>query len=1071
MKRRVFAVASMSMLLVSMLVPGSAGAASPQRFQQGHLRRAQPGLTAVLAEMKGNRRVEVAVQLRGQPVSTYEGIALATGSTLSAGRKQDIRHTLGTRQRVTALRLRSLGATIQFTYTDVFNGFRIRVKAKQLDTIAHLANVQAVLTVPRHTRDNVNTVPYLGADKTWGQTGKTGKGVKIAIIDTGINYYHLDFGGKGNTAWKADDSTVREPGTFPTSKVVGGYDLVGDSYDADTQPVPHPDPDPLDCKAKTADQHGTHVAGTAAGTGVTGAGKTYTGPYDAHTLADTDFRIGPGVAPQAKLLAYRVFGCTGSTYLVADAIERAVQGGADVISMSLGSPFGDAGSLDSVASDNASLAGVVVVASAGNEGASAYITGSPAAATRSIAVAAVDAVPDFPGARLNMASGPDITGVNANDATLPVSGKINLFHDDPSTAVDDATGEGDESLGCFPGDYDYNNFHAGQIAVVFRGICPRTDRAVQGQAAHAAAVVMINNAATLPPFENTIRGVTIPFIGVDGSDADRFTADDGSTISIHSAGILSNTGYKGTADFSSAGPRGGDSAVKPDVSAPGVSVFSADGGTTTQGKSFSGTSMAAPAVAGVAALIRQAPPSWDPRAVKAAIVSTASAGKVDPYDLRIAGSGLVQPRRAVDTVAFVYTEPGSSSLAFGFQEAGKAPGSSDSFTETRKMTIRNTSGHSLRYDLSNTFNGSARGVVVHVSPSSVSVPANSKASVNVRITLSESAVSALPAAAPDHAPNLAVDDFGSFYTPVTTVRGAIIATPRSSGTGVYALRVPWLVVPKGLSDVRVSGSRTAYTGSGSTRTASIKFHNYGLHKGIVDVYAWGLSDARENVGDVDLRAAGVQSLDTSVCTGVSDPADRCMVFAVNTWHPWSNAAADEFDVLIDVTKDGNADFELFSADDGLVFTGESNGITDAFVYDIGAGQLVDVFDAVVSANGSTILLPSLASDFGLDKSGPASFEYWVKSLSFQSDDPVSDVMHTGDSGVGANQNARFNPFSPSLSNGFLKTLSPNKTATIPLVVHTSSYRARLGQKGWLVVTLDDSNGADQADQVMVGELP
>ena len=76
-------------------------------------------------------------------------------------------------------------------------------------------------------------------------------------------------------------------------------------------------------------------------------------------------------------------------------------------------------------------------------------------------------------------------------------------------------------------------------------------------------------------------------------------------------------------------------------------------------------------------------PSWDPRAVKAAIVGTASAGKVDPYDLRIAGAGLVQPRKAVDTVAFVYTDPGSSSLAFGFQEAGKVPGSSNAITETR----------------------------------------------------------------------------------------------------------------------------------------------------------------------------------------------------------------------------------------------------------------------------------------------------------------------------------------------------------------------------------------------------
>ena len=140
------------------------------------------------------------------------------------------------------------------------------------------------------------------------------------------------------------------------------------------------------------------------------SGRTYTGPYDSHTLANTDFRIGPGVAPQAKLLAYRVFGCTGSTYLVTDAIERAVQGGADVINMSLGSPFGTAGTLDAIASDNASLAGVVVVAAAGNEGGSAYMTGTPGTATRAIAVAAVDAVPEFPGARLNMASGPDITG-------------------------------------------------------------------------------------------------------------------------------------------------------------------------------------------------------------------------------------------------------------------------------------------------------------------------------------------------------------------------------------------------------------------------------------------------------------------------------------------------------------------------------------------------------------------------------------------------------------------------------------------------------------------------------------
>ena len=333
-------------------------------------------------------------------------------------------------------------------------------------------------------------MPYLGADRTWGQTGRTGKGVTIAIIDTGLNYYHVDFGGKGNAAWMADDPTSREPGTFPTGKVVGGYDLVGDDYDADTQPVPpsRSGPPRLQGPGRRIGQHGTHVAGTAAGTGVTIAGQTYTGSYDSHTSHDTDFRIAPGVAPKARLLAYRVFGCEGSSSVVVDAIERAVRDGADIINMSLGTSFGDAGSLDAIAADNAALAGVVVVASSGNSGASAYLTGAPGSATRAISVAAMDALPGYPGARLDMATGPDIQAINANGADLGVSGKLKVFRDDPSTPPDPSTGEGDESRGCFAQDYTYNGFVDGQIAAVYRGSCARADRAVQGQKQHAAAV-------------------------------------------------------------------------------------------------------------------------------------------------------------------------------------------------------------------------------------------------------------------------------------------------------------------------------------------------------------------------------------------------------------------------------------------------------------------------------------------------------------------------------------------------------------------------------------------------------
>ncbi len=428
---------------------------------------------------------------------------------------------------------------------------------------------------------------------------------------------------------------------------------------------------------------------------------------------------------------------------------------------------------------------------------------------------------------------------------------------------------------------------------------------------------------------------------------------------------------------------------------PGVSVFSADGARPRQGKSLSGTSMASPAIAGVAALVKQAHPGWGPRDIKAAIMGTASSGRVSPYDVRIAGAGLAQPRRAVDTVAFVYTDPGSSSLTFGLKQAGKRTGTTTSFTETQKLVIRNTSSKTIRYDLRNSFNGDSRGLKVSISPSFVSVPAKSRKTVGVKISLAESAVAALPAAAPNHAPRLSVDRFGNYYTPVTTVRGVIIADPRGTGKGVYPLRVPWLVAPRGISDVReVDDSRTAFVTDGARRKASIKFRNYGLHRGLVDVYAWGLTDGRDVVGEIDLRAAGVQSLDTELCTGIPDSSDRCLVFAINTWQRWSNAAANEFFVVIDVNKDGEPDYVIDAVDDGFVFAGDFNGLLDALVIDLSTGDLVGGFDAVVAANGTTLLLPALASDFGLDKDGPVAFDYWVESYTLAAESFQFDEMHT-----------------------------------------------------------------------------
>ena len=164
-------------------------------------------------------------------------------------------------------------------------------------------------------------------------------------------------------------------------------------------------PNPLDCNG-----HGTHVAGTAAGFGVLPTARPTPARTTPRPISRTHWIVGPGVAPKADLYAIRVFGCEGSTDVVVDAIEWAVDHDMDVINMSLGSPFGGADEPDAVAADNAAKAGVIVVASAGNAGPNPYITGSPASGTGAISVAASDPTPSFPGANVALSTGAQPSG-------------------------------------------------------------------------------------------------------------------------------------------------------------------------------------------------------------------------------------------------------------------------------------------------------------------------------------------------------------------------------------------------------------------------------------------------------------------------------------------------------------------------------------------------------------------------------------------------------------------------------------------------------------------------------------
>jgi subtilisin family serine protease len=494
-------------------------------------------------------------------------------------------------------------------------------------------------------------------------------------MDSGLDYTLPEFGGCFGSA----------------CKVRGGFDLVGDDYN-DTagpgfQPVPHPDGNPLPCDPNFADRqevlgfgasdagHGTHVAGIAAADGH-GAGQVV------------------GVAPKASLLAYRVFGCNGSTDtdVMIHAMELALADHADVLNMSIGSAFSNwPESPEAVAADNLVDAGMVVVASIGNSGANGgqlWSAGSPGVGRKVIGVASFDntkaTLPSF------LVGGTSF-GYNraaGSLATVPQSGSGEIvFTGTPATTNDGCNAFAAHSLD-------------GKIAFIRRGTCGFYNKALNAQHAGAVAVVLYNNAAgalnpTVAPVPTGAEPVTIPVAAI--------TAADGATIF---AGLATNHTLTWTdqtieaplatagliSDFSSFGTDA-ELQLKPDLGAPGGQIYSTWPHQQFGGhNSISGTSMASPHVAGLAALILQAKhKSISPARVQTLLMNTAlpkgvnvaPAAGLEPTWRQ--GAGLAQIVPAVQTPAWV--TPSKFSLGEG--NGGSA-----------QLTVTNGSSAPVTYDLS-----------------------------------------------------------------------------------------------------------------------------------------------------------------------------------------------------------------------------------------------------------------------------------------------------------------------------------------------------------------------------------
>ncbi|HET9671890.1 MAG TPA: S8 family serine peptidase, partial [Actinomycetota bacterium] len=595
---------------------------------------------------------------------------------------------------------RSLGGTVVFRYGILVNAFSARLSTKAAATLAQRADVRSVQPVSIVRKTLETSVPFIGATQVWSDFGVRGQGMRVAIVDTGIDYTHASFGGEGTVdAFEANDPSFIEDGSFPTSKVIGGFDFVGQDYDvldeSTANDTPRPDFDPLD-----EDGHGTHTGSTVAGNNVPG-------------------QVGRGVAPAAKLYAYKVWDVGNSTddVLVA-AYERAmdpnqdgnVSDAVDVISFSGGVDYGTLNSLEAKAAQRVVDLGTVFVASAGNSGnqpsgASAYISGTPSIARGVIAVAA--SIDEFLALDLDVNSPPGIVlpldGLTVHQswsAPVPSGGHTDDLFDgreaDPDTAAHF----------CDPVAADLT----GETVVIFRGTCAVSTKTFNAQEAGAIAVVVRNNAAGAPVALATAgETLTIPSFMIGREDADAMlevmspNADSDTfneaTVNVTISDQLEpNTAFiDALTSFTSEGPARLTSDLKPDISAPGSAIEAAAVGTGNEAVALSGTSMAAPHVSGVATLLRQLHPNWTPAQVKGALMNQANRNLKDntlnsPVSATVMGSGRVNAFQSARAVSVAW--PGS--LSFGF---AATPGS---WTATRSFKVRNFDGASHAYTVSAT---------------------------------------------------------------------------------------------------------------------------------------------------------------------------------------------------------------------------------------------------------------------------------------------------------------------------------------------------------------------------------
>ncbi|KAI7890621.1 peptidase S8/S53 domain-containing protein [Mucor mucedo] len=559
---------------------------------------------------------------------------------------------------------------------ELFNGLSIKldttddaIHTSSLQTILDRSDVKSVTPVRLINRPEIivekikkgkkastpSVLPHAmtQVDRVHSELKNKGKGVLVAVLDTGIDYLHPALGG----------------GFGKGFKVSNGYDLVGDAYTGSNNPVP--DSDPLDkCGvASGASGHGTHVSGIIAG-------------YE----ASTNFT---GVAPEANLAMFRVFGCTGqvSNDVVIKALLMAYDAGADVVNLSLGATnaWGTTSDTESDIVNKLVEKGVSVVISAGNSGAQGiYTVGQPGTSKNAFTVASVEN--QYYTAKELTASGID-HGIlySPSGVDTIVDNDVAISDKTPGTAADSCTAA------------QISPDVKGKIALIQRGSCNFSDKVNNAASAGAVGAIIYNNVDG--SLSASVPGVTIPVVSITNADGKELVAAilKGSVkITFNHAGAIHPVTDGGS--ISSFSSNGAESELnfKPNIAGIGGNVYSTLPRYLDSWGIMSGTSMAAPYVAGSVALYVHSEGSKKRQSISfvneqfqnyALPTKVYNTSTIDSPIRQ--GAGLVQVYDAITQKTHV------TPAQITFKD------SSDSKSKTQSITITNRGSKTISYEVKN----------------------------------------------------------------------------------------------------------------------------------------------------------------------------------------------------------------------------------------------------------------------------------------------------------------------------------------------------------------------------------